>query len=318
MDEHQLVAPLTPPAAYGIGRARAPSLRRDHADRPAPTVMRTVLALRTSMDEAVARLGGDPFLHFPPGRQAKIRAFGVPTGRLVRPGDTLTVRWRFAPGTQVPGGRVNLRCHEVRGGVLMDVAIGVRADEPRFEWRVPAGIEVGLRPGTMLCVQVEVSDHPEINSATGRFMVSAPEGDIAPPGGRGAARSVTRHQARRGLPVVRGPDWSYGPQDGGRGAVGTITTLIRPGLVAVRWPNGHENHYCAPLLPLRSLHPPTNKRLEQRWAPAVASTSHTQGRPPTTSWRSVGSSSVARRTMSIQSFRRLATLNASRAPMWGT
>jgi hypothetical protein len=50
-----------------------------------------------------------------------------------------------------------------------------------------------------------------------------------------------------GMKVVRGPDWdsSYGNQDGGAGATGTVETVYGGGcnIIFVKWPNGHCNNY---------------------------------------------------------------------------
>merc|ERR1712093_273391 len=51
------------------------------------------------------------------------------------------------------------------------------------------------------------------------------------------------YEARPGLRVRRGRDWSWGDQDGGWGSVGVITDGPRNGWCTVRWPSGAENGY---------------------------------------------------------------------------
>jgi len=49
--------------------------------------------------------------------------------------------------------------------------------------------------------------------------------------------------ARPGLPVRRGPDWSWSMQDGGIASVGEIVSCSDERWCTVRWPNGHLNGY---------------------------------------------------------------------------
>ncbi len=50
-----------------------------------------------------------------------------------------------------------------------------------------------------------------------------------------------------GLRVIRGPDWSWGDQDGGEGGVGTVVEVRRAadpeGTAYVQWDGGHRSNY---------------------------------------------------------------------------
>ena len=48
-----------------------------------------------------------------------------------------------------------------------------------------------------------------------------------------------------GLRVVRGPDWTWGEQDGGEGMVGTVVRLRKDNHVLVYWDSGKKAHYRA-------------------------------------------------------------------------
>lgn len=46
-----------------------------------------------------------------------------------------------------------------------------------------------------------------------------------------------------GIRVVRGPDWSYGDDDGGEGHVGTVTQDNEDDTVEVQWDMGNSGTY---------------------------------------------------------------------------
>jgi hypothetical protein len=46
-----------------------------------------------------------------------------------------------------------------------------------------------------------------------------------------------------GMKVVRGPDWKWQDQDGGKGQFGNVTLVKDNGWVEVAWPNGTTNDY---------------------------------------------------------------------------
>ncbi|XP_056021581.1 uncharacterized protein LOC125652124 isoform X3 [Ostrea edulis] len=46
-----------------------------------------------------------------------------------------------------------------------------------------------------------------------------------------------------GCLVKRGPDWEWGNQDGGNGAIGSVYCVRNNGTVCVRWSNGQSSHY---------------------------------------------------------------------------
>ena len=47
-----------------------------------------------------------------------------------------------------------------------------------------------------------------------------------------------------GLRVVRGPNWSWGDQDGGEGHVGTVVEVVQNGgSVVVQWDRGNRCRY---------------------------------------------------------------------------
>ena len=49
-------------------------------------------------------------------------------------------------------------------------------------------------------------------------------------------------EAALGLRVVRGPDWEWGDQDGGKGFVGTVAGLEEGGVI-VQWDMGQKCRY---------------------------------------------------------------------------
>jgi len=56
---------------------------------------------------------------------------------------------------------------------------------------------------------------------------------------------VTEEMARKGLEVVRGPDWSYYNQDGGAGYIGVLKITVGTDRWLVKWTkNEKENGYC--------------------------------------------------------------------------
>ena len=57
--------------------------------------------------------------------------------------------------------------------------------------------------------------------------------------------SLTRMELCEGLRVVRGPNWSWGDQDGGEGHVGTVVEVGQGGgsVVVVQWDCGNRNRY---------------------------------------------------------------------------
>ena len=57
--------------------------------------------------------------------------------------------------------------------------------------------------------------------------------------------SLTRMELCEGLRVVRGPNWSWGDQDGGEGHVGTVVEVGQSGgsVVVVQWDCGNRNRY---------------------------------------------------------------------------
>ena len=55
---------------------------------------------------------------------------------------------------------------------------------------------------------------------------------------------VTKDNCKVGDKVVRGKDWRWYDQDGGKGCVGTINYFSESrGWVEVRWSNGYSNSY---------------------------------------------------------------------------
>ncbi len=68
-------------------------------------------------------------------------------------------------------------------------------------------------------------------------------------------------RAKKGLRVVRGPDWKWGDKDGGEGATGTVyleecsfqEKQLHPQRVSVVWDTGVKGQYRAGPLGLQDL-----------------------------------------------------------------
>lgn len=74
-------------------------------------------------------------------------------------------------------------------------------------------------------------------------------------------KMMAQIRAKKGLRVVRGPDWKWGDQDGGKGATGTVyleecsfqEKQLQPKRVSVVWDTGVKGQYRAGPLGLQDL-----------------------------------------------------------------
>lgn len=118
----------------------------------------------------------------------------------------------------------------------------------RYQWTIPSdanNVGDGTDWSRRWHVLVRDSNARDSRGHSAPFFIHHSEGAAAAAATDSPSRAgqpVQMTEARVGLAVVRGPDWKYGNQDGGAGQRGVITEILMPGVVAVRWQNGHSNH----------------------------------------------------------------------------
>lgn len=53
----------------------------------------------------------------------------------------------------------------------------------------------------------------------------------------------SKEEFKVGDPIVRGPDWRWGNQDGGEGNIGEFVEIDTAGWCIIKWPSGESNTY---------------------------------------------------------------------------
>lgn len=207
-------------------------------------VIQVLLRLMALMEEKIAACpGGDIFSRVPKTSDSAAAVWGLKSYHVYSGGDEVEIRWDFNGTAEGAPDFVDVHLHRAEGQGI----VRLRSIEDRvrnigtYRWTVPGDLSADdLGPENTLRVVVVDSTARAKSGHSCPFSVAV-EG--APAGGGRASGAVRMADAKVGLVVVRGPDWRFGDQDGGIGHRGTITQILLPGVVEVRWTNGHTNRY---------------------------------------------------------------------------